>query len=432
MKNDDFITGTFARLFRIGETAGRVGLSLLQRKAVELLKKSGSAQTGLDQILAAVDTLSRLKGAPMKIGQMLSLHEDLLPPEITQVFKLLQSDAKPAPFTEMKQILKEDLGDRLSQFTSIDEQPFASASIGQVHRATTKDGQSVVLKIQYQGIQKAMDSDLKSLRFVFASLFQVLELPFDAVWSELVARLSEELNYEAELHHLERYTKELAVPGIVVPVPVAEFCSSRVLTMTEEPAMSLDEALQYCRSLSKSDSETLRESWSQHLLSLVVRGLFELRFLHADPNAANFGFRKNGDLVLYDLGCMKEVPPAIASAYLAVAKSLFTGQYTEIPQLLQKAGIQSKDGTALPIEMLLPHFQLIEEVFPDQEAVFGSDATVYAKITELGRASFKDSKLIEFPADILFIHRTFIGHFGNLRRLAVKRNWRKTFSEHLP
>lgn len=426
MDDENLITGALSRMFKIGETAGRMGLSLAHRKLLEALNRPGAAGAGLDQVMRAVETLSRLKGAPMKIGQMLSLHEDLLPPEIISIFKLLQNEAKAAPFTQMRKVLEEDLGDRLQALT-IEERPFAAASIGQVHRATTADGRNIVLKIQYPDIREAMKSDLRSLRTVFATLFQVLDLPFDTVWPELVTRLQEELDYEIELQHLKRYREELHIDGIVVPEPLSEFSSRRVLAMSREDAMSLDEALTYAAALPADEKSHHIDGWSIALLRLITRGLFRLRFLHADPNAANFGFRENGDVVLYDLGCMKAVPDAIADAYARVARCILVGDYRPIPSLLQEAGIHRLNGDPLPDDLLLPHLQLVAEIFPDEAVSFGSDPDVYAKVLELGRSSWEESRSIAFPADILFIHRTLGGHFGNLRRLGARRNWRQEF-----
>lgn len=426
MKDENLITGAFSRFFKIGETAGRMGLSLAHRKLLEALNRPGAAGAGLDQVMRAVETLSRLKGAPMKIGQMLSLHEDLLPPEIISIFKLLQNEAKAAPFVQMKKVLEEDLGDRLQGLT-VEERPFAAASIGQVHRATTADGRNIVLKIQYPDIREAMKSDLRSLRTVFATLFQILDLPFDTVWPELVTRLQEELDYEIELQHLQRYREELHIDGIVVPEPLPEFSSRRVLAMSREDAMSLDKALTYCAGLSAEDRSKHLDGWSIALLRLITRGLFRLRFLHADPNAANFGFRENGDVVLYDLGCMKAVPDPIADAYARVARCILVGDYGPIPSLLQEAGIHRLNGDPLPDDLLLPHLNLVAEVFPDEVTSFGSDPDVYAKVLELGRSSWEESRSIAFPGDILFIHRTLGGHFGNLRRLGARRNWRQEF-----
>lgn len=431
MEQDNLITGSLARLFRIGETAGRMGFSLLQRRALEILQHPGASTAGLDQVLKAVDNLSRLKGAPMKIGQMLSLHEDLLPPEITSIFKLLQSEAKPLPFPQMRAILEEDLGSRLDMLERIDETPFASASIGQVHAARHRDGRDIVLKIQYPDIRPAMESDLKSLRMVFSTLFQFLDIPFDHVWQELVARFREELNYVEELRHLQAYRAQLKIDGLHIPEPLPELSSLRVLAMVREDGLSLDRALAHADSQGSDAGAALRDRWSGILLSLVLGGLFHLRYLHADPNAANFGFRENGDVVLYDLGCMKSIPVRISDAYRETARRVVSREYEAIPQILFGAGIGHKDDRPLALDFLLPHLRIIEEVFPDEVAAFGADPTLYTRLMDLGRESWSESKNIVFPGDIIFIHRTLIGHFGNLRRLGARRNWRQTFARLL-
>ncbi|MBW7859372.1 MAG: AarF/ABC1/UbiB kinase family protein [Leptonema sp. (in: Bacteria)] len=396
----------------------------------QVIGRSAKQAAGLAQIVQAVENLSRLKGAPMKIGQMLSLHDDLLPPEITSIFKMLQSDAKSAPFQQIEHVLQSDLGDRLSQLT-IENKPMAAASIGQVHKATTYNNRNIVLKVQYPEIREAMKSDLKSLKLVFASLFQFFELPFDQLWLELVDRLYEELDYENELSNLNLYRKQLQIEGIIVPEPLPEFSSKRVLAMVYEPSMTLDQSISYLQTLPQDESNQLRLRWSMKLLQLVTDGLFYLKLLHADPNAGNFGFRENGNVVLYDLGCMKKVPPNISDVYLEVSRNVWAHNYAAIPDLLFTAGFFTTQKNQLSIDLLKPHFDLIHKIFPDKQEAFGSDPFVYAEIAKLGRDSWQESKHIVFPSDIVFIHRTLGGHFGNLRRLAAKANWNQEFGKLL-
>lgn len=431
MKDEDLITGTLSRLFKIGESAGRIGVSLVQHKMSQIVGHSTKQAAGLAQIVRAVENLSRLKGAPMKIGQMLSLHQDLLPPEITSIFKMLQSDAKSAPFQQIEPALEAELKTKLTEL-DIRKEPIAAASIGQVHSAIIKSNkQQIVIKVQYPEIQEAMKSDLKSLKLVFASLFQFFELPFDQIWFELEARLNEELDYENELQNLNLYREQLQIQGIIVPEPLPEFSSKRILAMAYESSMTLDSAIIYLQSLPTQQSNQLRLSWSMKLLQLVTEGLFYLKLLHADPNAANFGFRENGDIVLYDLGCMKKVPPIIANTYLDVSRKILLRDYSTIPDLLFSAGFSTIEKNPLPLNLLKPHFDLIHKIFPDKEAAFGNDPFVYAEIAKLGRDSWQESKHIAFPSDIVFIHRTLGGHFGNLRRLSATANWNYEFAKLL-
>ncbi|GIX43226.1 MAG: ABC transporter [Leptospiraceae bacterium] len=417
MNDNNFISGTFSRLFRLGETAGRIGYAFL--------KNFGSYHNiDLDQIIKAVDTLSRLKGAPMKVGQMLSLHEDLLPPEIIEIFKVLQKDSPPMPFSTVKTILEQELKEKLSDFDSIEEKPFASASIGQVHKATLKTKEKVILKIQYPGIRKSIQSDLTTIKLILSPLFKALEIPFDPVWEEIRERLLEEVDYIHELNNLKTFHQFVSIPGLVFPIYFGEYSTTEVLTLSFEESYNFNEVTKH------SQYQEYHESWIYILLKLIIFGLFRYKILHVDPNSANFGFREN-QVILYDFGCIKKVPNSISIAYKKTAYAILNHEWDKASHYLFEAGIKTKDNQPLSEKFLKPHLEIIEEIFPDKETYFGEDSKIYQRLLQIARDSWKEAKDIIFPKDLVFIHRNLIGHFGNLRKLRVKKNWRKVFLELL-
>lgn len=224
MSDNNLILGTLARLFRLGETAGRLGFSLLKNL-------NDTSKIDINQIIKAVDNLSRLKGAPMKVGQMISLHEDLLPPEIIEIFKLLQKDSTTMSFLTVKGILQNQLRTKLEDFSYIEEKPFAAASIGQVHKAKLKNGKEVIIKVQYPGIRKSIHTDLKTIQLILSPLFKALHLPFDVIWEEVRERLIEETNYIQELKNLEMFRSTFQIDGLVFPESYEEYTTEEVLVL---------------------------------------------------------------------------------------------------------------------------------------------------------------------------------------------------------
>lgn len=186
--------------------------------------------------------------------------------------------------------------------------------------------------------------------------------------------------------------------------------------------MNFDKAVKY---------KDQHESWGLILLKLIILGFFKYKLLHVDPNIANFGFRENGDVVLFDFGCIKKIPEVIANSYKNTAIAILKKEWDQTGKILQEAGIQTKKGEPLKEEFLKPHLEIIEEIFPDKVIYFGEDANVYKKLLEIARDSWKYATELEFPKDIVFIHRNLIGHFGNLRKFRVKKNWRMIFLELL-
>ncbi len=416
MNDNNLITGTLARLFRLGETAGRLGLSMFLKNLKDTNK------IDINQIIKVVENLSRLKGAPMKVGQMISLHEDLLPPEIIEIFKVLQKDSTTMSFSIVKEIFEKQLKSKLNDFLYIEEKPFAAASIGQVHKAKLRNGEDVIIKVQYPNIRKSIHTDLKTIQFILSPLFKALNLPFEKIWEEIQERLLEETNYLQELKNLELFRNTFKIEGLVFPKYFEDYTTEEVLVLSYEESLSFDKGLKY---------KERHEQWFLILLQLIILGFFKYKILHVDPNIANFGFRENGEVVLFDFGCIKKIPDVISNAYKNTVIAILKNEWNKASCILKEAGIQTRKGEPLKEEFLKPHLEVIEEIFPNQEKYFGEDANVYKKLLEIARDNWYYASELEFPKDIVFIHRNLIGHFGNLRKFRVKKNWRKVFLELL-
>ncbi|MFN3605438.1 MAG: ABC1 kinase family protein [Leptonema sp. (in: bacteria)] len=413
MDKNNLISNTMARLFRLGETAGRIGITILKNLQNE-------NQIDIKQITKVVENLSRLKGAPMKVGQMLSLHEDLLPPEIIEIFKILQKDSSSMKFPIVKEILQKELKSKYNDFAFIEEKPFASASIGQVHRAKLKNNEEVILKVQYPGIRKSIITDLKTLQLILNPLFKALSLPFDTVWEEIQDRLLEETNYRHELENLKLFHNTFKIENLILPKFYEEYTTEEILVLSYEESMPIDKTFSL---------KNLHENWLLLLLKLIIFGFYKYKILHVDPNIANFGFRKDGTVVLYDFGCIKKIPESISTAYKNTSIAILNNEWDKAGLYLKEAGIQTKMGEPLKKEFLQPHLEIIQEIFPDKETFFGEDAQLYKKLLDIARNNWTYARELDFPKDILFIHRNLIGHFGNLRKFRVKKNWKKVFLE---
>jgi len=397
----------FDRFWKLTTAAGRLGWALLGDPTEQRRLKSAAR---------AIESLSKLKGAPMKLGQMLSLHEGLLPPEISGLLAGLRKDAEPIAVSEIQDILRLELGEEKASQLRLEEKPIAAASLGQVHRASHPDGRVFAIKVQYPGIREALGSDLRILRTIMTAFSPMTAVPARKLIGEVKDRLLEEIDYVREASHLDQATEMYSDP-IVIPTPVREFCTGRVLTTNFIPSMSIAEA--------SVSAETLRFQWAVHLLTAIVKGAVEHKFLHADPNAANVGFLSDGRIVLYDFGCVKLVPESLSDSYSKAAAELLSGRLSPVPGLLFAAGIRYKSGEKLTEEFIQPIARMLNQVFPDEETVFGSIPDIYSKLWQMGTSDFLESRNIVFPPDLIFVHRTLLGHFGNLRALKPRGNWRQ-------
>jgi predicted unusual protein kinase regulating ubiquinone biosynthesis (AarF/ABC1/UbiB family) len=198
------MTSALGRLFRIGGMATRVSMSLATEQAVGFLFSDPIAQARKTEklvlnALRATEALGELKGAAMKVGQMLSVHEGLFPREVSAVLRTLQNEAPEVPFTRMEAVLRAELPEFDQHVDYLHPEAIAAASIGQVYRARLHDGREVAVKVQYPDIDRVVLADLKNLKKLFGSLVAMIaDVEFDEIWEELKVHLLEELDYRQE------------------------------------------------------------------------------------------------------------------------------------------------------------------------------------------------------------------------------------------
>ena len=427
------ITSAFRRFAKLGGLAGRVGASMLGEEIAGFVRSDLKQQARKTEALVrnatrVVETLGELKGAAMKLGQMLSLHVGLLPPEVAAVLKALQRDAPRVPFEVMEYEIKGQIPDYEKIFARLEPEAFAAASIGQVHEAELRDGRRVAVKIQYPAIDYIIKADLKNLRRVLKSLFALFStVDFEPVWEEVRDRLLEELDYAHEAENMRKMAElHAGVPEIVVPGVVEEASARGVLTMEYVAGIAPE------RAASGEFPQELRDRWGRVLLEFQYRGLLEHRFLHADPNLANFSFLDDGRVIVYDFGCVKRIPEKLAAGYAALLRAVLGGRREEIPGILFDLGVYKDDGGALSRELIDPYVDLFGEILrPEPPYTFGEDRDLYQKLIDLGTANWSHARDLHFPHDVVFIDRSLAGHFGNLTKLRATGRWRDLVLEYV-
>jgi hypothetical protein len=179
-------------------------------------------------------------------------------------------------------------------------------------------------------------------------------------------------------------------------------------------------------------SQTQRDRWGLVLFNFLLRGLFEHRLLHADPNLSNFAFLPDGRIVVYDFGCVKSVPRAIAAGYRDVSRAALEGRRDDVPPILERMGVGSAAAGPLSGELIAPILDFVLEIL--EEGVpyrFGGDDQVFHRFLESSSSRFGEVKSVRFPHHIVFINRTIVGHFGNLNRLHAAAPWRRLLENRL-
>ena len=432
MSQENLITSAFGRFVKVGGLVGRVGVSVLGEQAVGLLrdgptKRLKKAENTVRNAVRIANTLGEMKGAAMKVGQMLSLHEGLLPPEVAAVLSVLQKEAPSVSFEIMGRKLRREVDNFDALFASVEPEAFAAASIGQVHRGVLRDGREVAVKIQYPNADRMVRADLKNLKTLLGNLVGLFtDIDFEPIWEEVRERLLEEVDYLKEADNIRRAAAiHSDCPDIIVPAVVQEATSRRVLTMEFVDGIPPAEAV------SERYPRHLRDQWAVTLFEFTLRGLLQHRFLHADPNLANFAFREDGKVVVYDYGCMKEIPEDLAAGYAGLMDAVIRRRKAAIPGLLRNMGVFKEGGVVLSRDMTDPYVDLVQDIVrASPPYTFGEDSSIYESLYELGMTNWQDATDIRFPRDVVFIDRTLVGLFGNLSKLQATGPWRKLLRKH--
>ncbi|MEM9055894.1 MAG: AarF/ABC1/UbiB kinase family protein [Pseudomonadota bacterium] len=427
-------TSPLGRLLRVGAVATRVSTSLALEKALGFALASPVARLRRTQNFVAnavrvTEALGELKGAAMKVGQILSVHEGLLPPEVCAVLQTLQRDAPPVPFASMRAQLEGGVPGGLERFAELATEPLAAASIGQVYRGRLKDGREVAVKVQYPDIDRVVEADLKNLKkLVGALVAMVIDIDFEPFWLELRERLLEELDYEQEASNIARMAALYADdPMVIVPRVLLEMSGKHVLTMVYEPGIKPDDAC------SDRYDAALRDAWGARHLTFVMRGLIEHRFLHADPNFGNFAFRENGAMVVYDHGCVTAVEPAVAEGCAGVLAACVAQDVDALTAAFRALGVYNRQtGEAVALDAIAPIAQELLDIVGPEPYRFSDASTLYATVLDPRGAFLRELTRLELPPELMFVNRTLSGVFGNLCRLRSRARWSEVLAAYLP
>ncbi len=246
--------------------------------------------------------LGEMKGPAMKLGQMLSMQGEGLPAEALEEFAQLQMRAPAMHATLARAQFKAALGKFPEDvFREFSPEPFAAASLGQVHRAVTMDGETVAVKIQYPAIRAAIENDFKLLRSATLPTRLTGHIP-TSLLDEIERGLAQEVDYGREADNLEKFREGLrGLKFLSIPRARREWSGDRVLTMSFIEGESLAEFLR------RKPSQALRDLVGARLVEMYDVQLRRLRVIHADQHPGNFLFRRDGGIGLVDFGCVKQI-----------------------------------------------------------------------------------------------------------------------------
>lgn len=335
-------SGRFSRLSSFGQLAGGIAGGVLAQGARKLA--SGERPRMSELLLTpanatrVTDQLSKLRGAAMKLGQMISMDAgDILPAELTSILARLRDSAHYMPPAQLNQVLSAQWGtDWRRRFKHFDAMPIAAASIGQVHRATLPDGTVLAIKVQYPGVADSIDADVDNVASLLR-LSNVLPATLDVapLLAEAKKQLSEEADYVREAEQMRRYGALLAgEAAFLVPAPYDALSGPRVLAMDFIPGVSIEKL--------EGQTQDVRDTAMSVLLNLVLRELFEFGYMQTDPNFANYRWQdESGKIVLLDFGAARPVPKTTVEAYRRLMTAGLDGDAGALRDTLIEVGFVS-------------------------------------------------------------------------------------------
>ncbi len=346
-RNRSIPQGRLSRFGHFGRLAGGVAGGMLAEGARRLA--AGERPSIGDLVLTPgnakrfADRLSHLRGAAMKLGQMISLDAgDLLPPELATILATLRNQAYRMPPAQLNTVLKAQWGaDWRRQFTRFDASPIAAASIGQVHRAVLPDGRVLAIKVQYPGVRESIESDVDNV----ATLLRVSNLlpatlDLKPLLAEAKRQLAEEADYIREGEQMRAYRARLGGDArYVVPALHEALTTTDVLAMDfveGRPIETLEDAAQ-----------DVRDRAMTALIDLVLRELFVFGVMQTDPNFANYRWQPDtGALVLLDFGATRAIPAGTAAAYRELVEAGLAHERDRIREILVRTGFLGAEAVA--------------------------------------------------------------------------------------
>lgn len=413
-----------------GELAFGAAAEGMRRLARGEAAEFGTALLSAPNAKRLAARLARLRGAAMKIGQLVSLQgEDVLPPEFAQALSVLRSQAVPMPPEQVRRVLGREYGKGWEKrFAHFDWEPIAAASIGQVHRATAANGRDLALKIQYPGVARSIASDVDNVA-VLLRLFNLLPLGIDVAGmaAEAKRQLAQEADYEAEGRFLERYAKLVAgEAGLLVPRVHWDLTTPRVMAMDFVEGEPL-EAL-------ASVSQAKRDAVGTLLERLLFRELFEFRVMQTDPNFANYLYQPDsGRVVLLDFGATMRFPAAFVANYVRITRAVIEGDRDAVAQEAIRIGYAGADDSAERLEAVTDIVFLVCEPLRHRGRYDFPGSDLPARVRDLGYdLAFKQGLVRAPPPETIFLHRKLVGNFLLLARIGARVDARSLVLEVLP
>ncbi|EGQ9235357.1 TPA: ABC1 kinase family protein [Vibrio alginolyticus] len=426
-------THRISRFSKFASLATRVAGNVITEGTKQIAKGNKPKAKDLlltpQNIARLTDQLAHLRGAAMKLGQMLSMDAgDVLEPELADILSRLRSNADPMPAKQLNAVMESSLGTNWkAEFLSFNFKPIASASIGQVHQAYSDAGDNLAVKVQYPGIRKSIDSDVDNVGTLLKVVGLIPEsVDYKGLLEEAKKQLHDEADYAREAQFAIRYHDALKEhPHFVVPKIHTESCSDSVLAMEFIDGSPIEQIEHY--------DQSTRDFVMHSLLELLFRELFEFKMVQTDPNFANYLYIENTRQIgLLDFGATREYNERFSTGYRQAFASVVNNDEQGLNDALEQIGFFSQ--TILPDQRqaILDLVKMACEPMLVDEPYDFKASDLAQKLREAGTIlSMEQEYWHTPPADALFLHRKIGGMYLLAARIGAKVNIRQLVQPYL-
>jgi len=418
-------TSKVQRASKFISTGAKIGSNYLKHYGKKLVNP-GLSKDGLheDNATDIYNSLSQLKGSALKVAQMLSMDKNLLPTAYQNQFAMAQYSAPPLSYPLVVKTFERNFKKRPHEiFDTFTQSAANAASIGQVHKATSK-GKSLAVKIQYPGVADSVNSDLAMVKPIALRMFKLNATEYDEFIAEVQSKLLEETDYRLELERsIDLSQKCKNIPNLIFPTYYPEFSADRILTMDWIEGKPLGEFLK-SGSLTESESHSL----GQALWDFYHYQIHTLRSLHADPHPGNFIITDDKKLGVIDFGCVKVIPSDFYKVYFQLLHKDFLNNKVKQNKVFKEMRFIYEDDTAEDKkffeEVFLQLVELLGRPFRTPEFDFADKAyfnSLFKFGEEIGSMkAFRQSKKARGIKDAIYINRMYYGLYNLLHELNAK------------
>ena len=422
-------TGRVERLVNLGTLTGKVGGSYLwsaMKRPFQTEEKRETAllDTHLKNVLRIVESSKELRGAFMKLTQILSMRDDLFPTEALDILSVVQSGVPPMDYGVIRERIIAELGKPPEKvFAEFETEAFAAASLGQVHRARLKSGEDVVVKVQYPGVEKTVASDLQNVKSLIRALKVVAsdvagkrDLDWRGVYDELKERLEEELDYRQEARNAELFRQLFADDDeVVIPTVHPELSTRRLITLDYVEGYKIKEIF------APGVDQELKDRVMIKLYEITWRQLLQFGIVHVDPHPGNYLVTHHPKLALLDFGCIRVLPPPIRDAYRDLNRALLENDDALLRDSLIRLDFLNPNDDHQPMRKILR--RIFDPVLKDRPV----DPRKYDSIQQATLAA-QDAIRAGYwkaPPHRVFLDRVMIGLDAYLKQSGTVTNWHR-------